>query len=115
MAQKTTEKFIEQAKAVHGNRYDYSNTIYIHWSEKINIVCKKHGEISIRPNDHLQGYNCKLCAIEGRTNDKEGFLRNAFEAHGDLYDYSQVVYKSNKKKVDIICPIHGIFKFPIAV
>ncbi len=29
--------------------------------------------------------------------------------HGDRYDYSQVEYKSKRKKVTIICPIHGEF------
>ena len=31
-------------------------------------------------------------------------------AHGDLYDYSLVEYKNNRKKVSILCKEHGIFK-----
>ena len=29
--------------------------------------------------------------------------------HGDKYDYSSVVYKTNKVNVDIICKLHGVF------
>ena len=40
---------------------------------------------------------------------KENFIIKARKVHGDKYDYSKVVYKNNKTKVCIICPIHGEF------
>ena len=40
---------------------------------------------------------------------KENFIRRAKEVHGEKYDYSKVIYKNNKTKVCIICPIHGEF------
>lgn len=40
---------------------------------------------------------------------KNDFILKAKEKHGDKYDYSLVVYKNNKDKVEIICPIHGVF------
>lgn len=39
----------------------------------------------------------------------ERFIAEAKTSHGDKYDYSLVEYASNKKKVCIICPIHGEF------
>ena len=34
--------FIEKAKEIHGNNYDYSNIKYITSHDKIEIICPKH-------------------------------------------------------------------------
>lgn len=39
----------------------------------------------------------------------EEFIVLANEIHNKKYDYSLVDYKNKEEKVDIICPIHGIF------
>jgi hypothetical protein len=36
---KTTAEFIEQAKAFHGDKFDYSKTEYIHSNQKVVIIC----------------------------------------------------------------------------
>lgn len=36
-------------------------------------------------------------------------IENFKKIHGDIYNYSLVKYENNKKKVEIICNIHGIF------
>lgn len=41
---------------------------------------------------------------------KEEFIIKANLIHGNRYNYSLVVYKNNKTKVKIICPIHGVFE-----
>ena len=38
------------------------------------------------------------------------FTQRAQLVHGHKYDYSSVVYKTSDEKVDIICPIHGLFQ-----
>ena len=43
-----------------------------------------------------------------RPKTTEQFIIQAKEVHGDHYDYSLVDYKTNKIKVKIICPIHGV-------
>lgn len=45
-----------------------------------------------------------------RRLNKGIFIDRASKIHGNKYDYSRVVYVNNSTKVDIICPIHGIFK-----
>jgi len=40
----------------------------------------------------------------------EQFINESRIVHGDKYDYSLVKYKSNKDKVKIICPEHGVFE-----
>ena len=41
---KTTEQFIEEARAIHGDKYDYSKTVYVKNCEKVCIICPIHGE-----------------------------------------------------------------------
>lgn len=66
MAEKlTTELFIERARKVHGDRYDYSKVEYVNAITKVCVVCKIHGEFWQRPNDHLNGGGCVMCAREG--------------------------------------------------
>lgn len=40
----------------------------------------------------------------------ENIIKRSKKVHGDKYDYSKVVYINNRKKVIIICPIHGEFQ-----
>ena len=58
---KNTEKFIEDAKKIHGNRYDYSKVEYINKLSNIIIICKKHGEFKQIAQNHLKGCNCPMC------------------------------------------------------
>lgn len=51
----TTAEFISRAKQVHGDKYDYSNTVYVLSKYKITIICKKHGQFKQRPDAHLVG------------------------------------------------------------
>lgn len=110
---KTTKEFIENAKKVHGDKYDYSNVNYINSKIKVNIICHKHGQFEQTPNDHLNGHGCKKCGIEIATikNRKklEDFIKKAKEIHGNRYDYSKVDYINCKTKVNIICSEHGEF------
>ena len=40
---KTLEEFIEQAKHVHGNKYNYSKVEYVNNKTKVCIICPEHG------------------------------------------------------------------------
>lgn len=108
MKRLTTNEFIEKAKNVHGDKYDYSKVEYKNAITKVCIICPKHGEFWQTPAEHLSGYGCKYC---GGTNKLtiEQFIDKARKIHGDKYDYSKVEYINNKTKVCIICPKHGEF------
>jgi very-short-patch-repair endonuclease len=107
---KTTEEFINKAKEIHGDKYDYSNVIYTDYLNKIKIICKIHGEFEQDPCGHLQGQNCKLCSFLNRSKTTEKFIKDAMNIHGDRYDYSLTEYKGAKIKVCIICDTHGQFE-----
>lgn len=104
---KTTEKFIKDARKVHGDKYDYSLVDYKTARTPIKIICPKHGEFIQDPNNHLQGVNCPKC--EGRNRTTDEFINDAKEIHGDRYDYSLVDYRGATTKIEIICPKHGVF------
>ena len=45
---------IAKAKKIHGDKYDYSEAIYINRLTKIIIICKIHGEFEQQPHNHLK-------------------------------------------------------------
>ena len=58
---KTTNSFIQEAKLVHGERYDYSNVEYVDATTKVRITCPIHGEFAQAPFNHLQRHGCPKC------------------------------------------------------
>lgn len=67
---KTTEEFIEEAKKVHGDKYDYSKVEYVNARTKVCIVCPEHGEFWQIPDSHLRGRGCRLCGRDVAGNKK---------------------------------------------
>ena len=109
MAKKlTTETFIQRAREVHGDRYDYSKVNYINSTTPVKIICLEHGEFEQRPSKHLSGHNCPKCSKHYRRNTKE-FIEEASVLHNNKYDYSKVNFVDTHTKVCIICPEHGEF------
>ena len=105
----TTDLFIDRAKEIHGDKYDYSLVQYVNMKTKVKIVCPKHGVFEQTPDKHLHGpCGCPVCA-NNIVLTTEGFVKKAKDIHGDKYDYSKVVYVNNKTPVAIICPVHGLF------
>ena len=51
----SNKEFVDRAKKIHGDLYDYSNTVYLRYNKKLNIFCNKHGIFSQSPNSHLRG------------------------------------------------------------
>ena len=104
-----TISFVEKAKSVHNDKYDYSKVEYINSKTKVCIICNEHGEFWQRMDSHLNGCGCPKCAIDNSTLTLDDFIKKAIEIHGDKYDYSKVEYKNTETKVCIICPEHGEF------
>lgn len=105
-AKLTTKEFIERARSVHGDKYDYSKVEYTGALNKVIITCAKHGEFHQIANNHISGSGCEVC---GRHSSTKSFIIKSKSIHGDKYDYSKVEYKNAHTKVCIICPKHGEF------
>ena len=107
------EHFIEKAKEVHGDKYDYSKVKYVNNHTEVRIICPEHGEFWQKPYVHLKGSGCHKCSLNKRksifSDGREKFIEKAKKVHNDKYDYSKVNYVNARTKVCIICPEHGEF------
>ena len=104
--------FIEKARQIHNDKYDYSKVNYVNSRTKVCIICPTHGEFWQTPHNHLKGYGCAECGKEKSHLPKittEDFISKSKERHGNKYDYSKAYYKTWDAKVCIICPEHGEF------
>lgn len=105
----TKEQFIENAKKVHGEKYDYSKFEYINSRTKGIIICKRHGDFLQNPHSHLRKEGCKKCYVQKMTSNKEEFIAKALNVHGTKYDYSKFKYINCVTEGIIICKKHGDF------
>jgi hypothetical protein len=46
----SNDEFIEKAKELHGDTYDYSFVVYVNQFTPVNILCKIHGMFQQRPD-----------------------------------------------------------------
>jgi hypothetical protein len=110
---RTQDSFIKGCMAVFGNRYNYSEVMYNGDKFRVKIICHEHGAFWARPHDFLKGHGCPGCgknqASIKNTKKQDVFIQEARRIHGDMYDYSKVVYRRGKVKVEIICSQHGSF------
>ncbi len=113
MRRKTQIEAINDFIRVHSDKYNYEKVNYINDNTKVIIICKQHGEFSQKPNKHLFGRGCRLCAnkkiAERRKNNTENFIKESCLIHNNKYNYSKVIYKEAFEKVIIICKKHGEF------
>ncbi len=107
--------YINKAKVVHKNKFDYSCANYIDSYTKIKIICPIHGEFEQLPYKHLNTkYGCRQCSVSGisktKTSNIEGFIKKSGKIHGNEYDYSISEYNGVFNLLKIICKNHGIFE-----
>ena len=111
---KTTKEFIEDAKLVHGDLFDYSEVKYKNNRTVVNLICKEHGSFPQIPANHLSGNGCPECAIIYKAENQrlkavDEFIYKAKLIHGDKYGYLEVKYIKSSIPVDILCFEHGTF------
>jgi len=105
--------FVAKARDAHGDKYDYSSSVYIGAKKKISILCPEHGEFSQEAWGHTKGKGCPLCGSvkAGLSNQlsQADFMSKAITAHGDKYDLRNVVFSGGKNKIEVLCREHGAF------
>ena len=115
MKKLTTEEFIERARKVHGDKYNYSKVNYVKNDIEVCIICPIHGDFLQTPKQHLRGQGCRKCFNDRQRKIKTlcfgEFVRKATLKHGNKYDYSKVdlEHRDEKGRVCIICKKHGEF------
>lgn len=110
---KSGDVFVQESRKVHGDRYDYSESVYKTARMKLAIRCKIHGQFEQVPYVHLKGAGCPICAKEAvgrahRTSQKQ-FIEQGIEKYGEKFDYSLIQYVNAWTPVVIGCPAHGAF------
>jgi hypothetical protein len=110
------QSFLQKAKEKHGDKYNYSKTVYKNTKSDIIILCKEHGEFSQSASNHLQGSGCPKCGIESCIKEKRKSLNFVIEefkkVHADKinkYNFSESEYIKSNEKIRIFCKDHGEF------
>ena len=101
---KGNEKFINQAKKIHGDKYDYSLLNYINAHKNVQIRCKKCGlTFQMSPHDHLKGKGCPRC--------NESHLENEVRQYLDLHEI-KYIDRCNKRNFTWLDRQHLDFYLP---
>lgn len=110
MKKLTQEEFIKRAKEIHGDKYDYSKSIYTGRHKKLEIICKSHGSFIQYAKDHIgkQKSGCPKCV--GKNLTIAEVIKKFNIVHNFKYDYSNSEFKKFSDKIDIICPYNHLFK-----
>lgn len=110
------EKFVEKARIIHGDKYDYSKVEYKNNSTKVCIICHEkdengieHGEFWQDPTGHIdKKAGCPKCTRNHRYTTEE-FLNSLPVWIKEKYDFSRFEYVRTHDKSTVICPEHGEF------
>lgn len=103
------QEFIRKAKLVHGDKYDYAQSVYgINNKEKVVIICPIHGDFEQTPNIHLRGHGCPKCNL--KTQDK------IFKKLKELFPTEEILFEVGKdivswlenQRIDIYFPKYNI-------
>jgi len=109
----TTEVWIKRARAVHGDRYDYSKSDYTVYGAHITITCPEHGDFVQKENNHRNGCGCPECGVtarrEKRSHSFKSFVEAASKVHNYTYEYPEQHIYNSRTKARILCPVHGEF------
>ena len=104
MGRKPDINFLEKLAKANGKFKLVSN--YVNQITDIIVSDELGIEYKTKPRDILRGINPSL---RSAINPSEAFALKAKSIHGDIYDYSLVVYKNSRDLVRIICKEHGEF------
>lgn len=77
------ETFVERAKEIYGDRFEYVRDSYFVLRYKTKVICPAHGEFETLPNNFLGGTGCPKC---GETR-LETFIRSFLDEHKIDYIY----------------------------
>ena len=89
----TFKNLIILAKKIHGDKYDYSQVIYIDSTIPVSIYCKKckkYFNMTLSNHTHkTKPQNCSHCCGTKKLTIEE-FNKRAKEVHNDEFDYSEI-------------------------
>lgn len=72
MAKQTLETFVEKVKLKHGDKYDFTKSVYEGLSKDITYICPIHGEVAQKAEKVLVRTGCPLCDEEKAKQKRRG-------------------------------------------
>lgn len=101
----TFETFVNKAKEVHGNKFEYFEESFTKTSSKLKIKCNKCGQIFEQLGTmHLSGCGCSYCNPPHTKLTTEQFKEKLSVTHPNLEVLSE--YNGADKIIIVRCKIH---------
>lgn len=108
----TTEEFIEKAKSVYGDVFDYSLVDYINTKTRVTVICPKHGPFSIVPGTFLcKSGGCPKCRESSLETEVRVFLEtNGIEyiSEKSVRDLTGKMRGTQPQRVDFFLPKYNV-------
>jgi hypothetical protein len=106
----TIDLFIEKARLIHGNKYDYSLVQYTNNRAKINIICPKHGIFVQVAKSHLSGAGCPKCSVLYSKGEEkiEKYLKRYNIKFISQHKFNNCKGEKHKLPFDFYLPNHNI-------
>lgn len=105
----TKEQFIQKAKEIHGDKYNYSRVEYVNFTTPVEIICKKHGIFKQKPVVHLyQKCGCPKCVLKSQN---EFFNRLTQDIPQAKFEFEVTCKKLpwlGRMRLDIYSPVLNI-------
>lgn len=108
LRRRTYDEFVEEARTIHGDIYEYPVQLYIDPWTPFQIRCPVHNIFEQIPQSHLAGYGCNQCSIDRTRKTHEQFVEEANLVHNSKYTYTDL-YLGVNYRMNISCQIHGLF------
>jgi len=114
-------EYIEKAKQIHDNKYDYSKTEYVSMAARITVTCPEHGDFTPAAKDHIHNKSgCPICGREATTKHQQTIvsvdefntrLSRVVEAQDNKYklSWNKNDYSKMHDDFPVTCSKHGTF------
>ena len=98
----TQEQFLEKAKKVHKNKYDFSKSVYTKSDNPIIVTCPIHGDFTTTPHRLLGGCGCPTCGKNLSRGEEE--VAEFIESLGFGVERRNIKILNGYKELDIFIP-----------
>ena len=104
----TVQDFIEKARRVHGDKYDYSKVEYIDAGTKVKIICPKCGEFLQTAREHLRGHGCPKCKSWKLEDEVKTFLEEHQINYLFQHTFPWLKNKTGVQTLDFYLPDYNV-------
>lgn len=103
----TQDEILRRFKLKHGDKYDYTNLIYVDIDTPVEIICPKHGMFKQTPYTHTKSkYGCPKCSIKNYVTLDELVVK-CKDVHGSKFNYDYECLDTNRT-IGVECKKHNV-------